>query len=129
MFGPAGSLYVFLSYGLHRLLNIVCDREGIGSAVLIRSYEPVIRGTQPALGAVACGPGRVGSALGIGLDMSGLPMGPASEVFVLDDGEPTEVGRTTRIGISQGRELLLRYYSVGSRHVSGAARSIGGGGQ
>ena len=39
MFGPPGRIYVFLSYGVHWLLNIVCDSEGVGAAVLIRSYR------------------------------------------------------------------------------------------
>ena len=39
MFGPPGTIYVFLSYGVHYLLNVVCDRSGSGSAVLIRSLE------------------------------------------------------------------------------------------
>jgi len=126
MFGPAGCLYVYLSYGVHRLLNIVCDEETIGSAVLIRSYEPLAGKQESVLAGGARGPGRVGKALDIGLAMSGLPLGPESGVFLLDDGVKREVGRTTRVGISQGGQLLLRYYAIGSRYVSGPAALIGG---
>lgn len=126
MFGRAGHLYVFLSYGVHRLLNVVCDEETVGSAALIRSYEPLKGGQESIPADGARGPGRVGKVLDIGLDMSGLPLGPASGVFLLDDGARPEVGRTTRVGISQGGQLLLRYYAIGSRYVSGPAALIGG---
>jgi DNA-3-methyladenine glycosylase len=126
MFGPAGRLYVFLSYGVHELLNVVCDGEGIGSAVLIRSYQPLPVEEASGGHTGACGPGRVGRALGIRLEMSGLPLGPVSQVFILDDGFRSEVGRTTRVGISQGAELPLRHYMIGSRYVSGPARANGG---
>ena len=90
MFGPPGSVYVYLSYGVHVLLNLVCDRESVGSAVLVRSFEPlgdvsVLRANRerarrrptrarPA-GWLSCGPGRVGQALGLELDLDGLNLG------------------------------------------------------
>ncbi len=126
MFGPPGCLYVFLSYGVHCLLNIVCDRVELGSAVLIRSYQPAGKGAADGDTGGARGPGVVGRALGIGLEMSGLPLGEESGVFVLDDGVRLEVGRTKRVGISQGADLALRHYIVGSRYVSGPAWMIGG---
>jgi DNA-3-methyladenine glycosylase len=133
MFGPPGRLYVFLSYGVHSLLNIVCEPEGVGSAVLIRSYEPSGSGSAGGDGAGggagddgAAGPGRVGSALRIRLDMSGLALGDDSGVFVLDDGERPPVGRTVRVGISRGEDLALRHYLVGSRYVSGPAWMLRG---
>jgi DNA-3-methyladenine glycosylase len=129
MFGPPGRIYVFLSYGVHYLLNIVCERESVGSAVLIRSLEPVGTARHPHEDVGACGPGRVGQALGILQDMSGLALGEESGVFVLDDGLRPEVGRSTRIGISRGGQLPLRHYMVGSRYISGPARLNGGPGR
>jgi DNA-3-methyladenine glycosylase len=114
MFGPPSTIYVFLSYGVHHLLNIVCDREGIGSAVLIRAFEPV------------CGPGRVGRALGIHPGFNGLALGEAAGLFVMDDGARPEVGITTRIGISRGDLLPLRYYSLGSSCVTRRSARKGG---
>ena len=130
MFGPPGCLYVFLSYGVHCLLNIVCDRVDLGSAVLIRSYQPAGDGApggdkgRDERG--ARGPGLVGRSLGIGLELSGLPLGERSGVFVLDDGVRPEVGRAKRVGISQGADLALRHYLMGSSYVSGPAWMIGG---
>jgi DNA-3-methyladenine glycosylase len=126
MFGPPGSIYVFLSYGVHSLLNLVCDRESVGSAVLIRSFEPVEGESrfQPLPG--VRGPGRVGQVLGVRRDMSGLALGDQSGVFLVDDGGRPEVGRSTRIGISRGTQLPLRYYMIGSRYISGPVRSIEG---
>lgn len=126
MFGPPGCIYVFLSYGVHYLFNIVCDRVGCGSAVLIRSYQPLDKGLAGEGAGGARGPGRVGSSLGIRLEMSGLPLGADSGVFVLDDGVRPEVARSERVGLSQGRDLALRRYLVGSRYVSGPLWMIKG---
>jgi DNA-3-methyladenine glycosylase len=114
MFGPPGTIYVFLSYGVHHLLNIVCDRPGTGSAVLIRAFESV------------CGPGRVGKALGIHPALNGRALDEASGLFVMDDGTRPDVGTTTRIGISRGDSLPLRYYSLGSRWVTKRPATKGG---
>lgn len=114
MFGPPGTIYVFLSYGIHYLLNLVTDGEGVGSAVLIRAFE----GLDADFGGTSrCGPGRVGGALRIDLTLNGLPLGDSSNVFVLDDGSRPRVGMSTRIGISRGGSLPLRYYSADSTCV------------
>jgi DNA-3-methyladenine glycosylase len=119
MFGSAGTLYVFMSYGVHWLLNFVCERAGVASAVLVRSYEPLTAQDESHSGGGAKGPGVVGRALGVGLDLNGAALGPASGVYVLDDGHRASVGQTVRVGISQGQELPLRYYLLGSGYVSG----------
>ena len=149
MFGPPGHIYAYLSYGVHVLLNLVCDRESIGSAVLVRSFEPAgdterlrrnraegRRGKLEAVNAVAdgrpggqhlsCGPGRVGQALGLGLELNGLALGEASGLFIIDDGAAPDVGRAARIGISRGDRLPLRYYMIGTTYVTQAARTMGG---
>lgn len=142
MFGPPGYVYVFLSYGVHVLLNLVCDRESLGSAVLIRSFEPVgdtaqLLKNRAARGRwarpvktplprppsaetlLSRGPGRVGQALGIHLGLNGLPLGEASGLYVIDDGAVPEIGRTTRIGISRGAHLPLRFCMSGKGRFGG----------
>ncbi len=140
MFGPPGSVYVYLSYGVHVLLNLVCDLETVGAAVLIRSFEPLEpidglarnrnvereneRGDNGyGAGArdgrhLSCGPGRVGQALGLELGLSGTLLGEQSGLYVVDDGVVPQVGQTTRVGISKGCHLPLRFYMVGSSYVS-----------
>lgn len=116
MFGPPGTIYVFLSYGVHHLLNLVTDGVGVGSAVLIRAFESLdTPGRTPPS---QCGPGRVGAALGITPGLNGLELGEASGVFVVDDGSRPQVAMTTRIGISRGATLPLRYYAAESTCVS-----------
>lgn len=117
MFGPPGTIYVFLSYGVHYLLNLVCEQPEIGSAVLIRALEPLGGDAKGGRGPL-CGPGRVGKALGIHPGLNGLPLGLSSGLFILDDGTRPELGIDTRIGISRGAALPLRYYSLGSNCVS-----------
>ena len=80
MFHNGGICYVYLCYGIHCLLNVVTNREGIPHAVLIRAIEPVMglkhmqsrRGT--VKGPLTKGPGCVASALGIGLEHHGTSL-------------------------------------------------------
>lgn len=136
MFGAPGRLYVFLSYGIHHLLNLVCDAPGVGSAVLVRALEPMgdldllraNRGCPDGRSSpreLTSGPGRVGQALGLRMSMNGLSLGTASGIYVLDDGVTSKVVRTPRVGISSGAELLLRYILLGSAYVSRGPREGG----
>jgi DNA-3-methyladenine glycosylase len=148
MFGPPGTVYLYLSYGIHVLLNLVCDWERVGSAVLVRSFEPLGdtrrlrlnrarngKAAAPAGASVdhlrlgpylSCGPGRVGQALDLHLGLDGLPLGDASGLYVIDDGVVPTVERTERIGISKGDRLLLRFVMSESAYVSRRARLRGG---
>ncbi|WP_222564728.1 DNA-3-methyladenine glycosylase [Novilysobacter antarcticus] len=127
MFGPAGRLYVYLSYGIHWCANVVCGNEGEGTAVLIRALEPVAglermreARTKARRDLDLCrGPARLAQALGITGedDATDLLSGPFR---LLDDGvppPPTPVV-TTRIGISRATELPWRWYVPDNPHVS-----------
>lgn len=127
MFGPPGTVYVYVSYGVHLLLNLVCESEGVAAAVLVRALEPVgdssillaNRGLAPGAELSATsGPGRVGQALGLDMSWNSVELGFDSGLAVLDQGEVPPVEMTERIGISSGVHLDLRYILGGNRYLS-----------
>jgi DNA-3-methyladenine glycosylase len=71
MFGPPGYAYVYLIYGMHHCLNVVCDRDGKAAAVLLRGIEP-LSGIAP--GTRTDGPGRLARALGVSLAQNRLDL-------------------------------------------------------
>ena len=129
MFGPPGRLYVYRSYGLHWCANIVCEKAGRGAALLLRALEPTHgldlmrerRGlAEPRL--LCAGPGRLTQALALTdqhnrADLAAPPFELVAPVA------PSEVERTTRIGISKAVEQPWRYVERGSRWSSRARRA------
>ena len=127
LFGPPAIAYVYFSYGVHSLLNAVCDAEESGAAVLIRALEPLDgidimrsrRGVE-RLEELCSGPGKLTQALGIWLDVNGssLQHGPI-ELWPRPAGaKPPRIAVGERIGISRAVELPWRYCDADSRHVS-----------
>ncbi|HSB38507.1 MAG TPA: DNA-3-methyladenine glycosylase [Gaiellaceae bacterium] len=129
MFGPPGRAYVYRSYGIHWCLNLVCEEEGVASAVLVRALEPTHgldemrerRGlTDPRL--LCSGPGRLCEALGVSREHDGLPLDrPPFELREGDD-KPVEIVAGPRVGITRAAELPWRYVEAGSRFLSRASR-------
>jgi DNA-3-methyladenine glycosylase len=130
MFGPAGRVYVYLNYGLHWMLNIVCGaHEGAGEAVLIRALEPTTgleqmreRRGREALIDLCRGPGRLGQALAVGPALGGEPVG-AGRVDLTVAAPSGPVVQTPRIGITRGQDRPWRFLLEGSPYVSPFRRS------
>jgi DNA-3-methyladenine glycosylase len=121
--GPPGTAYVYRSYGIHALLNAVCEPEGVGAAVLIRALEP-LDGVPEMLARrgvsrdedLCSGPGKLTQALGIELWVNGLSLidGPVR----ISEGGPREYVTGPRVGITKAAELPWRFCALGSRSVS-----------
>jgi DNA-3-methyladenine glycosylase len=126
LFGEPGTAYVYRSYGIHSLLNAVCEPVGVGAAVLIRALEPLAgteamrarRGEQLADDRLCSGPGKLTQALGIELSENGTSLldGPVS--IRRGDLGPTRVVAGERIGITKAVDLRWRFALAGNRHVS-----------
>jgi DNA-3-methyladenine glycosylase len=126
LFGPPGRAYVYLSYGIHSLLNAVAEPEGEAAAVLIRALEPTIgieamrerRGDRPDR-ELCSGPGKLTEALGIGLAQNGADL--ASDPFLLlprQDGWQGRIVTGPRVGITKAVERPWRFGLAGSPHIS-----------
>jgi DNA-3-methyladenine glycosylase len=126
LFGPPGRAYVYLSYGIHALLNAVAEPEGQAAAVLIRAIEPSAgltemrarRGKRPDTD-LCSGPGKLTDALGIGLDANGAEL--TAEPFLLLSPEPGWKGGVVtgpRVGISKAVERPWRFSLANNEFVS-----------
>ena len=129
MFDRGGLAYIYLAYGIHRLLNVTAEPLGKPAAVLIRALEPIdgievmmrFRGTSD-LSALTSGPGKLTEALKIGLELNGLDLTTSDELFIADDGfRGFEVGSSPRIGVKDRRKW--RFYIKGNRFVSRPEKS------
>jgi DNA-3-methyladenine glycosylase len=126
MFGPPGHAYVYLSYGIHQLLNFVCEPEGEAAAVLIRALEPTagletMHDRRPAARNdrdLCSGPGKLTMALGITLAQNGDRLDKDPFLLLPPDGDPPTVVTSPRIGITKAVEKPWRYSAAGSPYVS-----------
>jgi DNA-3-methyladenine glycosylase len=126
LFGPPARAYVYLSYGIHSLLNAVCEPDGEAAAVLIRALEPTDgleamrrrRGDREP-SELCSGPGKLTEALGVGLELNGASLlEPPFGLRPPADPAGIEVVTGSRIGITKAVELPWRYCAAGNRHVS-----------
>lgn len=127
LFGPPGRAYVYLSYGIHSLLNAVAEPEDNAAAVLIRALEPrhgveQMRDRRGRRGVreLCSGPGKLTEALGVELRHNGASLAKAPFELRPRAGEwrGVEVATGPRIGISQATELPWRFGAAGSPYLS-----------
>jgi DNA-3-methyladenine glycosylase len=129
LFGEPGRAYVYRSYGVHALLNAVCEPEGVGAAVLIRALAPVaglgqMSARRGPIGdreeQLCSGPGKLTQALGISLSVNGscLASGPVRIHARAADWQEPPVVEGSRVGITHAIELPWRFCVRDSRHVS-----------
>ncbi len=125
MFGEAGHLYVYFTYGMHYCCNVVTGEAGYGSGVLIRAVEPVdgvasIEARRGVTGVNATnGPGKLTKALGIDGTMNGHDLHDAPLKLMtgnLRDGE--HIASSPRIGISKARLSHRRFYIANNPYVT-----------
>jgi DNA-3-methyladenine glycosylase len=97
MFGGAGVIYVYFTYGIHWMLNLVCGKPGYPAAVLIRGAGHIV------------GPARLTKALSIDKTLSAQPLGKKAGLWVEDRGvvvKSRDIIRTPRIGINYAGEYV-----------------------
>jgi len=126
MFGPAGHLYVYRSYGLHWCMNVVTGPVGTACAVLLRAAELEGDGagrTSERSSTLLRGPGNLTRGLGVtGADSGVDCCGDAAHRIHFEpraDGVKVSVGRSRRIGLTKGVDRLSRYFLEGHLAVSG----------
>ncbi len=130
MFGPAGHLYVYFTYGMHHCCNVVVGESGTASAVLLRAGE-VVEGREPARRRrgggsrvvpdrdLARGPARLCSALGIDIADNGVDLGGGDLVLHLSDPPLVEaVERGPRVGLREAADRPWRFWLRGEPTVS-----------
>lgn len=143
MFGPAGHLYVYVSYGMHHCCNVVCGPKGFGSGCLVRAVEPlegveVMRELREAgragkeqaerarkhplkLRDLTNGPGKVCAALGIDKELYGHELTVEPLVLEFAPLLPGEtIGSSPRVGISKNIDAPKRFFIEGNEFVSRA---------
>ena len=139
MFGPAGRLYVYLSYGMHLCVNVSCGPDGTAAAVLLRAGEVVAghdvvesrrtgRGRSARVEAGwARGPGNLGRAVGVSLADNGTDVFDASSAITLELLErplhDKAVASGPRVGVSAAADRPWRFWVLGSPAVSSYKRS------
>lgn len=134
MFGPPGHAYVYMIHA-RWCLNAVTEREGLGSAVLIRAIEPLDgieliqqRRRTENVRDLARGPARLCEALAIDRTYNHWDLTRGQELWIADDpslnGRPPAITRSGRIGISSAQRRLLRFYLTENRYVSGRIKPV-----
>ncbi len=131
LYGDPGTSYVYISYGMHHLFNVITNKKNIPHGVLIRALEPIdgidqmLMRTGKSYGDLTLtkGPGNLSRAMGISKLNSGISL-ISDEIFIEDDGmryKKDQIIVTRRIGVESAREdaeLPYRFIVKGNPYVS-----------
>ncbi len=126
MFGPPGYAYVYFTYGMHWCLNVVTEIDGTAGAVLIRAVEPLTgielmkkKRNKKDIYLLTNGPAKLTQAFGITGKQNGMDLIDGTlNIFEEKKGPPVTVVRSKRIGISAGKDDMLRFYVRDNPFVS-----------
>jgi len=125
LFGPPGRAYVYLSYGIHSLLNAVAEPEGEAAAVLIRALEPThgveemrARRGGKSEADLCSGPGKLTEALGVDLSDNEADLSAPPFLLTPPAGEAPPIVASPRIGITKAVDRPWRFSAAGSPYVS-----------
>lgn len=108
MFGPPGRAYVYFTYGMHWMLNVVTEKDGTPGAVLIRALESSLSTN---------GPAKLTKAFGITGKLNGAELNKR-DFCILDSKDKPEIASSKRIGVSNDLNRNLRFYIEGNKFVS-----------
>ena len=124
MFGPAGHLYVYFTYGMHHCMNAVAGRDGEGAAVLLRAAEPLegmdamaARRGRDRLRDLCSGPGRLAQALAVDRRDDGLDLVADPDLWVEVGPRPGTIATGNRVGVYE-TERSWRFWLEGDPFVS-----------
>ena len=125
MFGPAGRLYVYFTYGMHFCANVVTGRRGEGSAVLLRAARPLEgiermaehRGTSD-LRLLCSGPARLCQALAIDRADNGADVVAGERIWLERGPRPRTISSGPRVGITRAVDQPWRYWVTDVPFVS-----------
>lgn len=129
MFGPAGHLYCYFTYGMHWCANAVCGDEGEGLAVLLRAVAP-LTGLEEMRAArklkvrrehdLCSGPAKLCQAFGVTGVHDGADIVDGQDILIVDDGTapPRRPGNSVRIGLTAGAEHPWRWFVPGDPNLS-----------
>ena len=113
MYSQPGTAYVYFTYGIYDMLNVVTEKIGKAGAVLIRALEPL-----DDLRLRTNGPGLLTKAFHITRKHNSLDMCSSENFYFEDNNEKFDIVNTTRIGIIEGAEMKLRFYIKNNPFVS-----------
>jgi DNA-3-methyladenine glycosylase len=133
MFGVAGRLYVYRSYGLHWCCNIVTGDDGVASAVLLRAGRVVEgmelaqrrRGERVPVHGLARGPGCLTQALGLTHEQNGVDLLESHVLRLVPGGrlDPSGIAAGHRVGVRLAHDVPWRFWVEGDPTVSAYKRS------